>query len=494
MESKFKPILTKSRYMQGVQCSKLLWFAYNRKEEIPPIDVATQAIFRQGIQIGLLAQRLFPDGIKLERDASPFEHSKKSTEVLKDRRPIFEAGFVFSNTYALADILNPVGHDEWDLIEVKSSTQVKEEHYEDVAFQKYVYEGAGLKIRRCYLYHINNEYIRQGEIDPEALFLKVDITDLIKDLIPLLPKRIENMLQVIQGSLPDINIGPQCDSPYECPLKEACWAFLPTKDNIFVLMRGKKIAFNFMKKGLLRLLDIPDDAELTDSQRKQLKIHKTGTPYINRVALREFLQTLKYPLYFLDFETISSAVPLFDLSRPYERIPFQYSMFVVLSRNSSPQHFSFLWREKSDPRTDFIKQLSSELGTPGSIVAYNAAFEISVLEGVCETLSNYLDWFKDIKPSFVDLYEPFRNLDYYHPAQQGSASIKAVLPILTGKNYEALDISQGDVASLEYFRVTYCDAQEEERQRVYSQLQEYCDLDTYGMIDLLNALEKLAVE
>lgn len=486
-------VISKSKYLNGLQCPKLLWYGYNRKDEIPPVDPSTQAIFEQGTQVGLLAQQLFPGGIRLERNTSPHKHAEQSTNALSSRKPLFEAGFISSNGYALVDILNPVPGNAWDLIEVKSTTEVKDEHYPDVAFQKHVYEGAGLKIHRCYLMHINNQYVRQGAIDPAQLFTTVDITDSVKELQASIPGAIEKMLAVIgQGKVPDIKIGPYCDEPHECPLKETCWEFVPEKDSVFVLSRGKKLAFSLLDRNILTITDIPDGTKLTDNHRIQLDAHQSGIPYVNSAAVRQFLDGLEYPLYFLDFETIGPAIPLFDSSRPYEQIVFQYSLFVVSKKGDAPQHHAFLSKGGHDPRLEVLKQLSGLLGQKGSVVAYNASFEMGALKGACEAFPQYQGWLDKIKPRFVDLYVPFRSFNYYHPGQQGSASIKAVLPALTGKAYAGLDITDGAMASREYFRVTFSDnVPMEERQRVYTGLEKYCDLDTQGMIDIVGKLKAL---
>lgn len=244
MKNKTSPLLSKSKYMNGLQCRKLLWYQFNRKEEIPSVDPATLAIFDQGNFVGFLAQELYPDGIKLERDPNPRKHAEQSLKATSLRKPIFEAGLIYENTYALADILNPVDGDKWDLIEVKSSTEVKEENYYDVAFQKYVYESAGLKIRKCYLLHINNQYIRHGDINPKELFSKADITEQVEGLKSLVPQRVEGMLKVIsQKDVPDIKIGPYCSAPYECALQEICWKFLPGKRQRFCAVPRQETCF-----------------------------------------------------------------------------------------------------------------------------------------------------------------------------------------------------------------------------------------------------------
>ena len=207
-----KPVvLSKSKYLEGLQCPKLLWYEYNRKKDLPAIDAATQAIFDEGHRVGAYAQKLFPDGIRIERDFDPRRQSQKSLEALKLRKPLFEAGFVFGRAYALADILVPAENDSWDLIEVKSSTQVKPEHYADAAFQKYTYEGAGVKVHKCFIMHIDNTYIKKGPIEPEKLFASVNITEEAAYKQNEVAKEIETMLGVIAAPDMPIPFAPELE-------------------------------------------------------------------------------------------------------------------------------------------------------------------------------------------------------------------------------------------------------------------------------------------
>jgi hypothetical protein len=198
--------LSKSKYMLGLQCPKLLWYHFNEKDKIPPIDEGTQATFDQGHEVGEWAKKRYPDGIEV-----PFGDFKgtieKTKELVAQRKVIFEASFLFENCYSRADILVPVDDDQWDVIEVKSATKVKDENIEDVAFQRFVMEGCGLKIRRCHLMFINNEYIRQGDIDPRQLLTMDDITEDVDLKLSLVMENVAEMWNVINGAKPDIKIG-----------------------------------------------------------------------------------------------------------------------------------------------------------------------------------------------------------------------------------------------------------------------------------------------
>ncbi|MFH1347778.1 MAG: DUF2779 domain-containing protein [Candidatus Margulisiibacteriota bacterium] len=485
--------LSKSKYLRGLQCPKLLWYEYNRKSDIPKPEPAVQFAFDEGKRVGQQSQRLFPDGIVVARDWVPQKQAEKSLAALKKRKPLFEAGFVYSQAYALADILVPVDNDSWDLIEVKSSTSAKEEHYHDVAFQRYVYQGAGVKIRKCYLMYINKEYVRQGEIDPKQLFEQKDITMECAVLESKIAKEVAAMLKVISAKdIPDIPIGQHCKSPRDCPLIDVCWSFLPDQENVFILYSGGRKSFDLLSRGISKITDIPDDFNLNYRQVIQVQAHRSGKPYVDKEAIREFLGRLEYPIYYLDFETVAPAIPLFDQARPYQSIPFQYSLFVITKEGSQPIHHTFLAPDAADPRPSVLAQLKELLGDQGSIVSYSAGFEKSCLKSCANAYPDHLDWVKEVNKRFVDLLEPFQKFNVYHPAQAGRASLKNVLPAMTKSSYQNLKIAEGGAASAEFYRVTYGeDISKKDREEVREALKKYCDIDTIGMVEVIAALKAL---
>jgi hypothetical protein len=480
--------LSKTKYLNGLQCKKLLWHIYNEPEAIPDPDEATQAIFEQGHLVGDYAKKLFPKGIEVDHTGS-FEDGLKSTrELILKRVPIFEAALAYKNCYARADIIEPVGKDKWDLIEVKSSTELKDVNYSDIGFQYYVYTGAGLKIDKCYLMCIDNTYVRKGEIDPKKLLKKIDVTDEIKKTYS---KAIENnvaeMLKAITAeAFMEIGTGTHCNDPYDCPLIDKCWSFLPER-NVFLLYRNKKLPLALIKDGILELVKIPDDHELNEKNQIQVYCEKTGKPHINQDKINDFLGTIHYPAYYMDFETFASAIPVFDDSRPYQQIPFQFSVHVVREKGTRPEHYSFLADGPNDPRPEFMARLKQIMGTKGSIIAYNASFEIGRLKECALVLPKYKKWVESIEKRILDLLQPFRAFAYYHPKQNGSCSIKKVLPVLTGKSYDDMEIGDGGTASAEYFRVTFTE-DNKDRNNVRQFLEEYCGLDTMGMVDIVEQL------
>jgi len=252
--------------LNGLQCPKLLWVSVNDKKSLPDIDPVTQHIFDQGHKVGELAKQLYPGGYDIP-DEGFIENIRETREMLKRRIPVFEAGIMVDNLYARADILDPVGDDEWDIIEVKSSTSVKDVNLHDVAFQKYCYQRAGLSIGNCYLAFINNKYVLQGAISPQDLFTVEDISEEVVELMPGVGDYVEMMLATIaSGQCPERGIGPHCSDPYGCDLKDACWGFLP-EHSVFTLYYAGKKGFGLLDEGVEAIVDIPDSFKRNDKQQ-----------------------------------------------------------------------------------------------------------------------------------------------------------------------------------------------------------------------------------
>lgn len=480
-----KQLLSKSAFIQGLNCERFLWVYQNERERLPEPDESIQALFDQGHEIGNLAKSLYPGGIEIDWSSGHDAGIAQTARIVGERKPIFEAGFQYDRTHARADILNPSAGGKWDLIEVKSSTQVKDDHLYDVAFQKHVYEGAGIRIGRCFVMLVDKTYVKRGELNAEELLKRTDVTADIKPLAADLPDQIKRQLSVMsEASAPSVGIGPQCDG---CPLHEECWAFLPER-HVFLLHRANETAQDLMARKILDIKDIPEDYPLSAKQSIQVICEKTGQPHVEPNRIQAFLGQLKYPLYLLDFETFMAAIPPYDELSPYEQVPFQYSLHVVAAPGRRAEHYAYLSDGKSDPRPEVLAALRKQLGRSGSIVAYNAAFETRVLKACANRFPKYGSWLESILPRFVDLYAPFREFHYYHPIQDGSASLKAVLPAMTGRGYEGLEISEGGAASLRFREMALGNVTEARKKAIRKALETYCSQDTEAMIEILNVL------
>ena len=485
-------LLSKSRYLDGLQCPKYLWILFHEPERIPEPDTVTQYIFDQGHLVGELAKKLFPAGIDIPTDDF-MDNMRQTEQLLQQRNPLFEADIFTEGIYSRMDILNPVNESEWDIIEVKGTTKVKDVHFDDVSYQKYCCDRLGLKIRKCFLMYVNNEYVREGEIDPDKFFILKDISAEVEGAMQGIQDRIDTMSEIISSpECPEISIGRHCSDPYDCPLTE-CWDFLP-EGSVFDLYRGGNKCFELFNQGILSIKNIPDNYRLTGAQQIQKMCEATGQAHINSAGITDFLGTLQYPIHYLDFETLGPAIPLFDGTRPYQAIPFQFSLHIVKDEESKPNHFSFLASGTDDPRPKLLIELRKVLGNTGSIVVYNQGFEESILNELAQAFPEYDSWVRQVCDRLVDLLGPFRKFHYYHPLQKGSASLKSVLPVLTGKSYEGMDISDGESASIAFQAVTYGEVEEEVRNKVRADLEKYSALDTEGMIWIVDRLKQVTQE
>lgn len=442
-----------------------------------------------------LARTLFPGGIEIEGVSDYDALIRRTQDLLPERVPLFEAAIRVKNLFARPDILSPNKDGSWDIFEVKSSTKVKDVNLHDIAFQTVCYEKSGLRIRRTHLVLIDSDYVRQGKIDPKALFAIEDVTKLIRPLTKQVETHVERMIKIRdQKVCPDVMAGTQCSNPYDCPLQDICWKHIP-EDSPFIFNRIRKDkAFGFINEGFLKAIDVPVERLSAVTHQIVHACHAGKKTHVDLKAIKGFLKGLEFPLYFVDFETVGAAIPLYENSRPFEQVPFQFSLHILEAWDKKPKHYAFLAEGRGDPRPAFMKSLKSLIGPSGSILAFNMDFELGCLKRSAAVLPEYQDWVNEIEKRFIDLMVPFRRFDYYDPKQMGSYSIKAVYPALAGGAYKGMTISDGGQASREYGRVTFTDGvPDSDKRQIYDGLLEYCKLDTQAMIDVLNVLRQAEI-
>ncbi len=483
-------ILTKSDFLIGLECPKYLWMIYHEPEKKRKMTLVEKFKLMEGQTVGKCAKHLFRDGIDIVVE-EPSKCLQKTKDLLSEGKVLFEAGFQANNCFSRVDILVPVG-EKWDLIEVKSSQRVKDVNIFDVAFQKYLLETNGLEIRKCFLMHLNNNYVRKGALEVEQLFVKEDITVRVASLREETKKRIADMFAILSLKEPPspgillpkvINDGVHNCCEYGC---------LALPDNhVFSLYRGKELASKLFKNGIKLLKDIPDNYNLTAKQKIQKECAIEGKVHINKEKLNNFIDMLQYPLYYLDFETFAEAIPKFDGLKPHSKVPFQFSLHVVKAEDEEAVHFEYLHDDTSDPRKQFLLELQRVLGDKGSIIVYNKAFESGILKELGEFSPEHKEWINTILGRFVDLLVPFREFSYYNTQQKGRVSLKAVYYAVTGKSYENLKIQNGLTASIEFLRMISRDCEKQEKQRIKENLLKYCELDTMAQLEIVKALKYL---
>ena len=347
-------ILTKSKYVLGLECPRHLWITFNQPEKIRKVTLAEEFKFSEGDKVGQLAKTLFSDGIDLSVE-NYSENLQKTKDVMKKGRPLFEAGFAFENCFSRADILVPVGK-EWNIIEVKSGTEVKDINVHDVSFQKYVYEANGLKIRKCFLMHLNKEYFRNGKLDVKKILMQEDITSQVNLAIKDIKERIDKLFEIISSDKPP-KAGLLIDKMikkgnHDC-FTENCIDDLP-ENHVFCLYRGNKLACELFENGIIHIKDIPQHIKLNGKQNIQRECEMKNKVYVDKEGIKEFLATLKYPVHYLDFEAFSTAIPMFDGLKSYSQVPFQFSLHIAKKESSKPEHHAFWYNGNGDPREDFI--------------------------------------------------------------------------------------------------------------------------------------------
>ncbi len=480
-------LITKTNYMAGLQCPKLLWTRVHRPEDLVTDDDAPSPIER-GQEVGIQARSIFPHGNAIDTSLRLQDRIAATRQAILSRKPIYEAAIAVADLYAQIDILVPA-RGGWDIVEVKSTTGLKDHFIQDVAFQKYVCDKAGLPVRHVCIASLNPEYVKRGPIRIKKLFVIHDVSNEVKMALRTVPADVVRIRKILAARCPKISIGPQCSTPVECPLWDACWSFLP-RDNVFELYRIGRKKFDLFGSGVTRIRDIPQGFKLTRYQAIQAKSLKTHKPHIDQPAITAFLSELEYPIRFLDFETFSTPIPIFDGTKSYQQIPFQYSLHVLNAPKAKTIHYSFLAEDRDDPRPKLLRSLKHTIGRSGTILAFNMAFEKTMLKQMAKAFPEHRPWISGALKRINDLIIPFRTGAYYHPRQHGSNSLKQVMPALTKRSYDNMSIADGSTASEEFLRVTFGDVSAAERRKVRNQLLRYCGQDTGGMIDILHALRR----
>lgn len=487
--------LSKTRLLAYRQCPKRLWLEIHRPE-LRQDSTTTQASFNAGHEVGRVARRLYDPAGKgqlIDVMAEGFDAAlARSRELLGSSRPIFEAGFAAEGAQAFADVMLPLkraGERAWRMIEVKSSTSLKDYHRDDAAIQAYVARKAGVPLASVALAHIDSQWVYPGGEDYQGLLKENDLTDEAIGREPEVIEWIANAHAIARKRAePAMGTGSHCSKPYECGFLAYCQSREPQPDFPAVwlprIQSGKLKALIEME-GVTDLRRIPD-ALLNERQMRVKRSTLTGKAYFDAEQAAAELSAHKLPAYFLDFETILFAVPVWKGTRPYQQIPFQFSVH-TLSRGGRLGHASFLDLSGNDPAKVLAEALIAALGERGPVFVYNERFEKGRISELAERFPRMRRALLAINERIVDLMK-VAEAYYYHPSQQGSWSIKKVLPAAVpdpGLRYDSLaGVQDGGMAMNAYLRAVSPEASLSEKERIEKELLEYCWLDTYGMVRL----------
>jgi hypothetical protein len=483
--------ISKSKFVAGVQCLKRFYWQVHEPELAAKPDASDYAIMEQGRAVGLLARQLFPGGVEVDGSGGLEQAIRATRELVANREvpAIFEGTFEHSGVLVRVDILQRRRDKRWRLLEVKSTTDLNQ-HLEDVGIQSLVVSRSGLDLASSCLMHVNRNYVFEGgAIDVRRFFKIRNLTRRIARLDPKLTFQLRAEFTVLGlPEAPDIAPGPQCTEPVVCEFYDHCNPPRPD-DHIGYLPRIHASAVEELAKmGVESIREIPDDFPLNERQRRACTSVQTGEPWFSADLSKE-LEALKYPLYFADFETINWAIPRFPGMRPYDHVPFQWSVHVQRQPGAEPEHYEFLATDASDPRRDFIGTLCDGLGNSGNIVVYHQPFEEQRLSELAAWLPEFLGRIKKIQRRLWDLLRVIRN-HFYHPRFAGSYSLKTVLPALVPEmTYAGMVVANGQDAGLAWESLVHGSLEPPERDNIKKALLEYCGQDTLALVKLVGRLQ-----
>ncbi|MFN3680677.1 MAG: DUF2779 domain-containing protein [Nitrospira sp.] len=483
--------MSKSKYLAGLQCSKRLYLEVHHPELATPPDLATQLVLKQGTEVGRHARCLFPGGVLIDEGPRQREEAlARTASVMTDPSvsAVFEGAFQHDGVFVRADILQrdsgPDGNRRsWRLIEVKSSSRVKDIHLDDLSIQSVVLEGAGLLLSAVCLMHIDTNYVYEGgSVDWQKLFTIEDVTIAVANRRIEVPERLTTMKTLLQASVPPaVEPGRQCHSPSQCPFWNHCTKNKPDRW-IYYLPGSKDIAERLAKQGISTIDDIPADVPLSPSQRRV----KDNVEWISP-GLKTALRSIRYPVHHVDFESVMLAVPRFPFTRPYQPIPVQWSNHIE-EEPGRLRHQEFLHTEPTDPRKRWAETLIESLGQEGTICVYSS-YEEAMMRQLMETFSEFRSAFQSILKRLCDLHQLIKE-HYYHPQFNGSYSMKAVLPaIVPSLGYEDLAIQSGAQAAAKYYHIVFVETDWVERVTLQASLLQYCSRDTLALVELRRILQ-----
>ena len=489
--------LSKSKLLAFRQCPKRLWLEIHAPQ-LREDSGATLANYATGHQVGDIARQIYDPaqhGQLIDPQVEGFDEAFARTQtLLRARQPIFEAGFRAEGALAFADVLLPAGK-QWRMVEVKSSTSVKDYHRDDAAVQAFVARACSVPLYSIALAHIDNQWIYPGGGDYQGLLVEVDLTDEAFARTDEVRGWIADAQAVVaRKKAPRTATGAQCSDPYECGFLAHCQSQEPQAEHPvhWLPRRGSALKAHIETRGTRELRDLPDDL-LNPTQQRVKAATLSGQAFFDQNAAAQALAGHKLPGFFLDFETIQFGVPIWQGTRPYQQMPFQFSVH-RLGRTGRVAHQAFLDLTGGNPSLPFAQALLAACGERGPVFVYNAAFEQTRIRELAERHPRLAPALHAINDRIVDLL-PVARQHYYHPSQQGSWSIKAVLPALCPDlRYDNLDgVQDGGAAQQAYLEAIAPATSAARKAELERQLLAYCRLDTWAMVRLWAAFTGNAV-
>jgi len=482
--------LSKSSFMAGLDCPRKLWQLLWDRGSAAPFGGMSQLIMEMGTRFGVLAHQLYPGAVLIDVDFRKLDQALLDTQaaISSGASTILEACFVYDHFRVVSDVVERQADGSWHLVEVKSSTSVKARHIPDLAYQKWVMQQAGFRVSQCSVLHAN----RSGSWpDVASIFKLVDVTKEVDDWYPDVEPALETMRPLmVQGSVAPEARPLFSRACHDCPFKESvCWKGIE-EFTIYEVINASSLPA-LAAQGVLYITDITDEQKeqnLNKKDRANVDRIQQQRIDINQGVIKDRLDELVYPIYFLDFESIATAVPLFDSIAPWKQLAFQYSLH-VLHEDGRLEHRSYLHREATDPSQAVAKRLCEDIGDVGSIVVYYANMERGVLNSLRNQFPEYAPALKSMTERMWDLHPVFEK-HYRHWKFGSKSSIKVVLPTLVpALSYKDLEVQEGGAASLGWLRMIES-GDVALKESMARGLLDYCGLDTLAMVELLTVLRR----
>lgn len=481
---------SKSKYVLFCDCKKRLWcekYHRDRKEEL---DNAT--VLANGNTVGALARNYFPNTILVDSPENNLAYMVNETKRLlaEGTTTIAEASFFYMNNYCACDLLHKNEDGSYDIYEVKSTTKVVDHYLDDIAYQRYVLTNCGLKIRNTYLMYINSFYYLKDEFDIYGYFKLEDLTKEVLDKQIEIEPTLQHSNEILDSEIPPfVEISKKCD---ECPFKTYCYESNGITSDSVIYLYNNKNKYKQRSNNIFTFNDLlKENVKLSEIQQRQIQYHYTDLPdYINKEKIKDFLDGIVYPIYFLDFESNQYVIPKFKNTKAFDQVCFQYSLH-VLDESNNLSHYEYLGDEKIDYRLQLVEQLVKDLSDKGTIIAYNKGFEMTRIKEMAKIYPQYEEKLLALLPRFIDLADVFQKGYYYNKAMGKSFSIKSVLPALFSEDpsldYHNLEgVHNGSEAMYAFDNLI--NLNEEERNITRQNLLKYCSLDTYAMVKIYNKL------
>ena len=488
-------MLSKSDYMLFLKHPAWLWVKKNKRKLIPPVDANLQARFDQGHEFEKYVEPLFAPLVCLGfDDFSAYQALPNETLKAWEHGAVnvSQGRYVYDQATCIVDLLCKQEDGSYKLIEIKSSTGQKAEHIFDLAFQKVVLDGAGFHVSKCELAIVNKEYTRKGDVEPEKLVGFIDVTDKVFAKVENTKIRIANALVTMKM--------PQMPDPKPEDAKLGSYSeWMQIRDQIDPPIAGTSIhklpymsadkASKLIKDGKTEISDISDYSVLGKATQKYLRAMDTGSRTVDKARLQQFVNELKYPLHFFDYETSQSLVPVWENTRPYQQVTFQYSLHIQNEPGAELEHYEYLHRDTSNPVPNLLEKLSQHLQPTGSVLVWYESFEKSRNSEMAGMYGNYKQFLEELNGRIIDLMVPFSEEMITDPKFMGSSSIKAVLPVFKPSlSYKDLNIQEGGSASRLWKEAIFETEDINEKNKIFDDLTKYCERDTYAMVEIYNQL------